>query len=265
VQQGKVSLEDPLSKYLSTDWLPREIADKIKVKHLLTHTSGLGSYFTDEFMNASRARFRNIDDYKPIISKSELAFEPGTDWQYSNTGMFLAGVVVEQASGMGYHEYIRKYVTGPAGMANTDCYEMDQPVPNLAIGYSRDASNATGWTNNLFKHVIKGGPAGGGFSTVEDLLKFDMALRAYKLLNPEYTEMVLSGKPELHSPDYGFGFGIAGTPDNRVVGHSGGFPGINSKLDMYLDTGYTVAVMSNYDMGAMPVAEKIRELLGRLE
>ncbi len=187
VQRGKLSLDDPISKYVSTDWLPREMADKIKVKHLLTHTSGLGSYFTDEFMNASRTRFRDIDDYKPIISTSELAFEPGTDWQYSNTGMFLAGVVVEQASGMGYHDYIRKHVTGPAGMTNTYCYEMDQPVPNLAIGYSRDSSNETGWTNNILKHVVKGGPAGGGFSTVEDLLAFDIALRAHKLLNAEYT------------------------------------------------------------------------------
>ncbi len=113
--------------------------------------------------------------------------------------------------------------------------------------------------------MVKGGPAGGGFSTVEDLLAFDIALRAHKLLNAKYTEMVWTGKPELNSPDYGFGFGIGGTPDNRRVGHSGGFPGINSKLDMFLDTGYTSAVMSNYDMGAMGVAEKIRELLGRLE
>ena len=74
-----------------------------------------------------------------------------------------------------------------------------------------------------------------------------------------------SGPENPNSPDYGFGFGVGGTPDNRIVGHSGGFPGINSKLDMYLDTGYTVAVMANYDMAAMGVAEKIKELLGRLQ
>ncbi len=79
--------------------------------------------------------------------------------------------------------------------------------------------------------------------------------------------MVWPGEPELNSAGHGrgVGVGVGGTPDNRIVGHSGGFPGINSKLDIFLDTGYTVAVMSNYDMGAMPVAEKIRELLGRLQ
>ncbi|MCH9002094.1 MAG: beta-lactamase family protein [Planctomycetes bacterium] len=199
------------------------------------------------------------------MSTETLAFEPGTDWQYSNSGMFLAGVIVEKASGMGYHEYIRKFVTGPAGMTNTDCYQMDEPVPNLAIGYSRDSSRETGWTNNIFKHVVRGGPAGGGFSTVEDLLKFEIALRSHKLLSAESTELVWTAKPELGSPNYGFGFGVRGTSDDRIVGHSGGFPGISSNLDMFLDSGYTVAVMANYDGVASDVSQKIRELLGRLE
>jgi hypothetical protein len=86
VQRGRLSLDDPLSTYLSTDWLPREITDKIKIKHLLTHTSGLGSYFNDTFLGSSRLLFRELDDYKPLVADETLAFEPGTDWQYSNTG-----------------------------------------------------------------------------------------------------------------------------------------------------------------------------------
>jgi CubicO group peptidase (beta-lactamase class C family) len=260
VQAGKLSLDDPLSKFLSTNWLPREITEKVKIKHLLTHTSGLGSYFNDEFMRSSRLLFRDLDDYKPLIAGDTLAFEPGTDWRYSNTGMFLLGVVIEKVTGQSYFQFVREKIYEPAGMVNTDCYEMDKPVPNLAIGYSRDSE---GWTNNLYKHVVRGGPAGGGFSTVEDLLRFDQALRGHKLLNPEYTEMVWSGKPELNSPHYGFGFGVSGTPDDRIVGHSGGFDGINSNLDMFLDSGYTAVVMSNYDRGAEPIASKIQELIQR--
>ncbi|MCG8416881.1 MAG: beta-lactamase family protein [Proteobacteria bacterium] len=264
-ERGKLSLDDPISKYVSTDWLASDMASKIKVKHLLTHTSGLGTFFTDEFENTARLRLRDINDYKPIVRKSTLAFEPGTDWHYSNTGMLLAGVVIENASGMNYHDYIRRHITGPAGMTNTDCYDMDQPVTNLAIGYSRDVSTKTGWTNNLFKHVVKGGPAGGGFSTVEDLLKFDIALRSHTLLNPTHTDMALNAKPKLQSPEYGFGFGHRGGPGNRIVGHDGGFAGISANLDMYLDSGFTVAVMSNYDAGAMLVSEKISMLIDRLK
>lgn len=263
VQSGKLALDDRLSKFLSTDWLPREVTDQIKIKHMLTHTSGLGSYFNDTYMNSSKTLFRELDDYKPLVAGSELAFEPGADWQYSNTGMFLLGVVIEKVTGQDFFDFIRKSIYTPAGMVNSDCYDMDRPVPNLAMGYSNEQFDDDGpqWTNNMYKHVVRGGPAGGGFSTVEDLLRFDIALRSHKLLNPKYTEMVWSGKPELNSPDYGFGFGTAGTSDDRRVGHSGGFSGISSNLDMFLDSGYTAIVMSNYDGGSRAVSSKMQQLI----
>ena len=95
---------------------------------------------------------------------------------------------------------------------------MDRPVPNLAIGYSKEYDiTGASWTNNLYKHVIRGGPAGGGFSTVEDLFAFDRALRSYKLLSQKSTELVLSPKDELGSPDYGYGFGIEERGGERIV------------------------------------------------
>jgi CubicO group peptidase (beta-lactamase class C family) len=180
--------------------------------------------------------------------------------------MLLLGVVIEKVTGKSYFDYVRENIYKPAGMINSDCYDMDRPIPNLAMGYSKDRSEGgVQWTNNLYKHVVRGGPAGGGFSTVEDLLRFDVALRSHKLLNPEYTEMVWSPKPEMKSPDYGFGFGSQGGPANRIVGHSGGFSGISSNLDMYLDSGYTAVVMSNYDGGAHAISSKIQELLASLQ
>lgn len=258
VERGKISIDDPLSKFVSTDWLPQEVTEKIQIKHLLTHTSGLGSYFNERYERLSKARFRELDDYKPLVSGESLAFEPGTAWRYSNTGMFMLGVVIEKATGQSYFDYVRENVYKPAGMINSDCYDMDEPVPNLAMGYTKRDGK---WKNNLYMHVIRGGPAGGGFSTVDDLLRFDQALRSHKLLSPESTEIIWSPKPEMNSPAYGFGFGIEGRPGDRIVGHGGGFPGISAKLDMYLDSGYTVAVLSNYDQGASVVAEKLREWL----
>ncbi len=258
VEREKLALDDPLSKYVGTDWLPREITDKIRIEHLLTHTSGLGSYFNETYMEASKLRFRELEDYKPLVADETLAFEPGTDWRYSNTGMFMLGVVIEKATGQNYFDYIRENVYKVAGMTGSDCYDMDRPVPNLAIGYTLDDGE---WRNNLYLHVVRGGPAGGGFSTVEDLLRFDQALRGHKLLSAESTEELWKGRPDLGSSEYGYGFGIGGTPDDRIVGHSGGFSGISSNLDMFLDSGYTVAVMSNYDSGASPIQNKIRELI----
>ncbi|MCH8878913.1 MAG: beta-lactamase family protein [Planctomycetes bacterium] len=263
IQQGKLSLDDPLSKFLSTDWMSHDITDKIKIKHLLTHTSGLGSYFNETYMNSAKALFRELDDYKPLISDSTLAFEPGTQWQYSNTGMFLLGVVIEKVTGENYFEHIRENIYKPAGMINSDCYDMDRPVPNLAIGYSPESGDGyNAWSNNLYKHVIRGGPAGGGFSTVEDLHRFATALRQHKLLNEKYTQMLWSPKPEFNSPNYGFGFATHKSKSGeRMVGHRGGFAGISANLDIFLDSGYTAAVMSNYGGAASLVADKIRELI----
>lgn len=265
VEQGKVSYDDPISKFLSSDWIAIEWAKKIKVRDLLGHTSGLGSYFSEAFMNASRARFRKIDDYKSVVAGDEPRFEPGSDWSYSNTGFLLAGAVVEKVTGGSYFDYIRQNVYGPAGMINSDCYAMDRPVPNLAIGYSpiMNPDGTTGWENNLFKHVIKGGPAGGGFSTVEDLLRFDQALRSGKLLAQTSLDRLWI-PTEQSGGSYGYGFGIREVGGDRVVGHSGGFPGINAELDMYLNGGFTVAVMANYDQAASQVARKARALLTRL-
>ena len=258
VEAGKLSLEDRLSKYVGTDWLPEEVTGKIEIRHLLTHTSGLGSYFNETYMSSSRLRFRELEDYKPLIENETLAFEPGTDWRYSNTGMFLLGVVIEKASGVNYFDYMRDHVYARAGMENSDCYDMDHPVPNLAIGYSRHGGE---WVNNLYQHVVRGGPAGGGFSTVEDLLLFDRALRGHKLLGPEATETLWSGEPELGSPDYGFGFAVGGGAAGRVVGHSGGFSGISSNLDIFLDSGHTAIVLSNYSGGSGPIRQKMQELV----
>ena len=261
VERGKLSFDDPISKYLSTDWLPREITDKVTIEHLLTHTSGLGDFFNDKFWNSSRLLYRTVDDYKPLYADMGLAFEPGTDWSYSNAGFMLVGAVIEKVTGQSYFEYVRQHIYKPAGMVNSDSYAMDQPIPNLAIGYSKeqDAEGHAYWTNNIFKHTVSGGPAGGGFSTVEDLLKFDIAMRNHKLLSAEMTEKLWTPKPL--SPDYGYGFGLHGEPGDRRVGHNGGFPGISASLEMHLDTGYTVAVLSNYDQGTPVASSKIAELL----
>jgi CubicO group peptidase (beta-lactamase class C family) len=172
--------------------------------------------------------------------------------------MLLAGVVIESATGQSYFDYIREDIFGPAGMKNSDSYEMDLPVDNLAIGYLPDRQ--AGWRNNLYKHVIKGGPAGGGFSTVGDLHRFALALQRGELVSgASLTEMWKSQSDE----GYGFGFGIDEGPLGKVVGHSGGFPGISADLKIFVDAGYVVAVLSNYSRAASAVSEEIRKLLQR--
>ena len=146
-------------------------------------------------------------------------------------------------------------------MRDTDCYDVDRDVANLASGYTRDEDGQ--WRTNIFMHVVRGGPAGGGYSTAPDLLRFALALRGGKLLGPATTSTFVTGKMDTPRGKYAYGFGDNNVRGHRIVGHSGGFPGMNSNLDIYWDDGYVVAVMSNIDMGAMPVVDKARELIAR--
>ena len=262
VRQGKLSLDDPIGKYLDAGWLPKVDKNKVLVKHLLTHTSGLGSYFADGFDRASRLLYRTVDDYKPLVADETLAFEPGTKWAYSNTGMLIAGAVIEKASGLDYFEFVRRNITGPAGMKNTDCYELDKVNTNLAVGYER-VPTGTGveFRNNVFDHVLRGGPAGGGFSTVEDLDRFAQVLRGNALLDPASKQELWKARPEMASPTYGLGFFLDDTKAGRRVGHSGGFTGISAGLDIYLDEGWNVAVLSNFGGVAPVVMTKAAELI----
>ena len=260
VERGKLSFDDPLSKFLP-EFPDSESAQKIKVKHLLSHTAGLGGYFSKPWQESSRALYRTVDDQmKRAAADEKLLFEPGTRHRYSNTGMLVAGKVIEIASGQDYYDYVRENIYVPAGMKNTDCYELDKVNPNLAVGYEkRFDDSGISFRNNLFEHVMRGGPQGGGYSTVQDLLKFDVALRSNKLVGAEYVKLLLSSKPELHSANYGYGFAIDGP--QHIAGHGGGFLGINSNLDMFLGSGWTAAVMSNYGRGAMLPQQVMRELV----
>jgi hypothetical protein len=128
VEQGKMSFDDALSSFLP-NFPDESSAKKIRIKHLLTHTSGLGNYFTEEFFNASRARFRTVDDMMKLVKDDSIQFQPGTRWAYSNTGMLVLGKVIEKVTGESYFDYVRKNIYEPAGMINTDCYELDRVVP----------------------------------------------------------------------------------------------------------------------------------------
>ncbi len=260
VEQKKLAYDDAIDKYVDETWLPKEVTEKITIHHLLSHTSGLGSYFNNTYWKGSREQYRTVDDFKPLIKDEELAFEPGSRFRYSNTGMLLLGVIIEQATGQSYFDYIREHIYKPAGMNDSDSFEMDYPVENLAIGYIPSGDTKYGWQNNLFKHVIKGGPAGGGFSTVADLHRFARALQTGKLVSQESLELLWTSHSD---SNYGYGFSIANGNAGLVTGHGGGFPGLNGNLDIFVDRGYIVAVLANYGGAATPVAEKIKQLIGR--
>ncbi len=259
VEQGKLSFDDPIGDHLPGGWLVPKIGRKVRVHHLLNHTSGLGDYL-EGFIEQAHFRFRGPEDYKEIVARESLKFEPGTQWSYSNTGFLLAGVIVSEVSGMDYYDYIRKNIYEPAGMRNSDHYDRTRPITSMADGYWKDDEGE--WTKNIFLLSPRGTPAGGGYSTVDDLLAFDSALRANKLVSEGMRERLFAPDPDGNSPAYGYGFMISGLAPDSEVGHGGTYYGVSARLSMFLDSGYTFVALCN-GPAAQTAYTKALELIER--
>ena len=226
----------------------------------------------DKFRDAS-ANIKTVKDFFPFFVDEPLSFQPGQKWDYSNAGYIVLGAIIERVSGQSYYDYVREHIFKPAGMKNTAFYDSDSNSPNIAIGYTsfdgtgrrQPGARKENRVLPLAKH--RGGPAGGGYSTVEDLLKFANALYNHKLLNTKYTELVMTGKvdtgdAQAGSNKYGYGFFDEIFKGKRIVGHGGDFLGVNTRFEMYVDSGYTVIVLSNYDHpAAQRVSAKLREMI----
>jgi CubicO group peptidase (beta-lactamase class C family) len=260
MEGGKLTLEDPVSK-----WLPGvlrdDVASKIRIRHLLTHTSGLGDFlFLPEMRRLNPTQFRSIADYLARVKNDTLRFEPGSRWAYSNTGFLLLGAIVEKASGKGYEDYVREHVFAPAGMTDTEWPYFDQAPRNVAFGYERGLGSAgVVWSSNRYNLPVHGSPAGGGVSTVADMFRFLEALHGNRLLKPETTQLMLSAKPEMNSPQYGFGTQIF--PDG-AVGHTGGGPGTASWISLDRRTGLVVVALGNVVGQTGAVVRRAKELFG---
>jgi D-alanyl-D-alanine carboxypeptidase len=240
-QAGKIKLTAPLGEYLP-DYPNKDIASKVTIHHLLTHTGGTGDFFGPEF-DKHRLELRTLEDYVKLYGARGLAFEPGSKWDYSNYGFLLLGVIVQKVSGEDYYDYVRKHVFVPAGMISTDSLPEDQSVPQRSVGYTKMGGDA--WRPNTDTLPYRGTSAGGGYSTVEDLQRFAAALLDHQLLDARHTDLLTSGKVDTGGGDkYAYGF-----MDRTSSG----------ALTIYPQSGYVVTVLANIDP---PAAGRIAAFIG---
>jgi CubicO group peptidase (beta-lactamase class C family) len=255
VESGQLNYSDPLKRYVDTVDAP------VEIRHLLSHTSGLGDYFGEEFTRLSKDRLRGIDDYLALADSFTPAFEPGSDWSYSNIGMLLLGKIIERISGKSYHEAIKKMVFEPAGM-NTACFpHLDEVNRGCASGYGyKWTGNGPVAINALHSWAVRGSADGCAFATLNDIWQFSEALRHGGLVSKQTLDILTTAKPELGSNDYGYGFALL--PERAIVGHSGGLIGASANWDMINDPdGWTVIVLAN-DLSMRTPVMKARQLIG---
>lgn len=255
VEAGEVQLDAPIGDYL-TGYPNEEVATTVSIHHLLTHTGGTGDIFGPDF-NAHRLELRSHADYVELYGERGPAFEPGSQWEYSNYGFVLLGEVIEAVTGQSYYDYVQEHIYTPAGMVATGSLPEEIDVPNRSVGYSGPPDGLIPNNDTL---PYRGTAAGGGYSTVEDLARFGQALLNRELLSPDATSLLLTAKVEVFPGVwYAYGFEDARDADGYgAVGHGGGAPGMNGDLRLYPESGYVVAVLANMDP---PAAHRISTYL----
>ncbi len=235
VEKGKLSLEDSMVKIMPDEVKSKE-AGAIRVKHLLSHTSGMSGFTLDK-----------------------LSFTPGSKFSYNNMNFAYLGEVIERITGMRYEDYLRINILGPLGMANTALYKLKKMTSSIVIGDYEDIRDGNYVLEpNPYLQKYPGSAMGGMYSTAEDLFKFGEALRTYKLVKPETVKQMRTAKTELNAPEYGYGILLWQGPG--IWGHSGRLPGADADLEIFGDTGIVAIVLSNKSNANEPVQAKIRSL-----
>jgi CubicO group peptidase (beta-lactamase class C family) len=275
-QARKISYEGTLGTYVSG--FPAQVADTVKVHHLLTHTSGLGDTFTMPGYLEEALTWTDVDQVMngttDYIRRSSPAFAPGAGSSYSNAGYHVLGAIVAQVSGKSYYDYVREHVLRPAGMTATDFYTRPQwhSDPRLAHPYARQPSGER--TDVIDERLYVGTPAGDAFTTCADMARFASALQGSKLLDRVFTGITLGGKvplPPLQGPPAAVppvGFQCYGpmtvlVNNQWVTGHGGGNRGTSTDFQMYPDSDWVTVILSNYDYdgGPSPVVKKARDVV----
>jgi D-alanyl-D-alanine carboxypeptidase len=237
--EGKLDLDSTLGHYWPD--YPNPTARKATIRQLMTHQAGLGGNIFDPPPGGTRNDIKHNNEYLVLFANAPQAFAPGTSRRYCNACYVVLGMLIEKVSGEDYYAYIRRHIYAPAGMTHTGSYKVDSLPPNTAIGYTRgdeDAPADAPEHPNTAELPGRGSAAGGGYSTIGDLLQFVTALRDRK---------IPSGPPA--------GIGIAG-----------GSGGLNAVLEGDLPGGYDLAVAANLDPPAAErIAEMVRSWLGATE
>jgi CubicO group peptidase (beta-lactamase class C family) len=254
VQAKKLALDQPIAKVL-TDYPNATLASKVTPHHLLTHTGGTGDIFGPEF-DTHRLELKTLADYVKLYGKRDLAYEPGARWEYSNYGFLLLGVIVERVTRQTYYDRVAATIFKPAGMTGTASPIEGTVTKGRVIAYTRDTPDAP-WGSAADTLPIRATSAGGGDSTVIDLIAFANALQSHKILDAKHVELLTTGKIDNPRGKYAYGFFDSTENGVRCVGHGGGAPGMNGELAI-CDSGYTIAVLSNLDP---PAASRIADFI----
>lgn len=254
---GKLDWQDTVGKHLP-DFPNPTIRDQVTIHQLLTHTSGVGSYWNEAYA-AKKSEIESQQAFLSTFVDQPLLFEPGTGMEYSNGGPVILGLIIEKLAGLSYYDYVRQHIYQPAGMEHADHFRRDDKAAGFAVGYLPDGQG--GWQDNFQDLGLRGSAAGGGYASVRDLQAFSRALTRQRLLTHDQLETLWKPRTEAGPVGYGYLFAVGNSAGHRWIGHNGGAPGISAEFQHYPEDGLVVVVLANQDNAAMAMREWIQALL----
>ncbi|MGO8756898.1 MAG: serine hydrolase domain-containing protein [Terracidiphilus sp.] len=257
-EQGKLKLDDPVGKYVPG--LTR--GNEVTIRQILSHTSGYQDYWPEDYVMTPMLAPTTPQQILDTWARKPLDFDPGAEWQYSNTNYVIVGRIVETISGESLFDFLTQHVFRPLGMNSVGNSDQNQLNPPDATAYYRHAlgplriapKEGAGW---MFA-------AGELAMTAHDLALWDQSLIAQSLLKPEsYEEMFTEVKLKNGSgTKYGLGVEVMDRNGHRSIEHSGEVSGFVSDNAVYVDSGAAVVVLTNQD--AVGAASAIARLAAPL-
>ncbi|WP_289663377.1 serine hydrolase [Flavobacterium panacagri] len=245
-EEGKLKLDVPITTYLPD--YPKENGDKITTHHLLTHTSGIPNYTDSPNFFKDKAR----NPYTPeafvkTFSSLPLEFTPGEKFNYSNSGYFLLGYIIEKITGKTYEQYLQEVIFTPLKMVNSGYDHSDVILKNRAAGYERKGKLIT---NAAYLDMSIPYAAGSLYSTVEDLYLWDQALYTNKLLSAKSMESLFKPYISAGRAFYGYGWFVDEVNNGdkgklNSVGHGGGINGFNTIISRYPSDKNLIVLLNN--------------------
>jgi len=266
--KGRLNLDDTLAKVLPR-YPNADRAGKITIRHLLSHTSGMG----DQWSTPRRPvpGLTGALGTAAAVAYAPLLFEPGAQWSYSNEGYNVLAAIIEEVSGSTFKDYIRREILAKAGMTETVLDGgSDDIIPRRAVGYRPRENDLLGAgplrANWSFMVGSSAGGAGGGYSTAGDLAKFGRALREGRLISVALRDSMWTGRwpiPGYTDEKYGWGSFVQQVGEHKIVGHGGGGTGsgIDTGFRQFADGSYTIVVLTNMEP---PTATRITGALTKL-
>jgi len=247
VNEGTLDLDESVRRWLGDDL--KQIDDAVTLRHLLSHTSGVGEYLDDDadadtyILPGSMHTYLTPEDFVPLLDVPMLG-TPGKEFFYNNGGFVLLGLIAQRASGIDYQDLVRQRVFQPAGLTHTDFLRSDELPGTAAIGYLYEDGART----NIFHLPIQGSADGGAYTTVADLVQFWTALAAGRIVPSELVEMMTTPAAN-HDPDDPYGLGVWLLQPNTwtMIGEDAG-ASLSSNHEP--GRGFTWSVLSNHNEGA---------------